>query len=995
MCLRACSQRVFFLFFVFAVSTGCGNSKRERPVDPDGDADSDVDSDADSDGDSDADSDSDSDVEDICGDGNCGPTEDYLSCPEDCGGDCADGVCGEDESAETCPEDCAPVCGDGLCTHDETCETCWEDCPASCGDGTCTDECGESHETCPDDCLSPCGDGICGADEGVISCPDDCPPVCGDGHCTHDEAPETCAADCGGICGDGHCSYDEDAETCADDCDPICGDALCTHDETSITCPADCPPWCGDGACNGDETAVTCNEDCGGPCGDGFCSDEESPASCPADCPVRCGDDLCTHDETADSCESDCPPVCGDGDCTHDESSETCERDCDAICGDGRCTHAETCATCPDDCPSVCGNGICNPACGEMAATCPDDCAAVCGDGFCTHEETCVSCPGDCTAVCGDGVCSEGCESADICPRDCAAVCGDGSCTHDETCASCPVECFAMCGDGWCIEDCEDASTCPADCPSVCGDGACTGDESACDCPEECEPECGDGCCSHDEDACDCEEECEVECGDGCCTHDENMFTCGEDCFLGRCGNGIIDGDEECDDGNRARCDGCSAECTIELGLQRGALLLRDRGEAPEALTRLLDDEEFEFTARNNGAGTYTSDVDYLLSYPMVVFYNHDRAISEEEQSALDTYVTCGGTLIVSGFDALAHPTDRRLAAVARVSVSGDGPFTEECRVTSDTHPATNGPYGDYSIGDTFESRHEDHDQAHAMVALGSTQLIAVSTSAKLTYAGDVGDGHGQVYFWNGNQNLGDWTREGDAQNIFLNILNWHLHSILVLRDGADPPDALLRILGDECFTYSARNNGSGTGGAATITSRYWLLHRFPTVVFYNQDRAITVAEEEALNRYVESGGRLIATGFDSLGSPTDGRLANVLRVMTLGDGPHTEECTVLDNTHPAFDGPYGSFRRGATFEAQHPNHDRVSPDFLSGSRPLAGIGVASKLTYAADIGAGGVAYYWNGNANFADWVRDGDTLHIFLNLLDGEVPRASPCFLD
>ena len=32
------------------------------------------------------------------------------------------------------------------------------------------------------------------------------------------------------------------------------------------------------------------------------------------------------------------------------------------------------------------------------------------------------------------------------------------------------------------------------------------------------------------------------------------------------CGDGIVDGSEQCDDGNTARGDGCSATCTIESG---------------------------------------------------------------------------------------------------------------------------------------------------------------------------------------------------------------------------------------------------------------------------------------------------------------------------------------------------------------------------------------------------------------------------------------------
>ncbi|HFE44065.1 MAG TPA: DUF4215 domain-containing protein, partial [Nannocystis exedens] len=32
----------------------------------------------------------------------------------------------------------------------------------------------------------------------------------------------------------------------------------------------------------------------------------------------------------------------------------------------------------------------------------------------------------------------------------------------------------------------------------------------------------------------------------------------------GECGDGIVSGDEECDDGNKKDGDGCSSDCTVE-----------------------------------------------------------------------------------------------------------------------------------------------------------------------------------------------------------------------------------------------------------------------------------------------------------------------------------------------------------------------------------------------------------------------------------------------
>lgn len=85
---------------------------------------------------------------------------------------------------------------------------------------------------------------------------------------------------------------------------------------------------------------------------------------------------------------------------------------------------------------------------------------------------------------------------------------------------------------------------------------------------EECGPYCGDG--RVDEEL---EEECDdgnSTGGDGCsadCKLEEG-WTCekaGVRCEATACGDGIVAGDEQCDDGNNDDGDGCSATCLLEL----------------------------------------------------------------------------------------------------------------------------------------------------------------------------------------------------------------------------------------------------------------------------------------------------------------------------------------------------------------------------------------------------------------------------------------------
>jgi len=48
--------------------------------------------------------------------------------------------------------------------------------------------------------------------------------------------------------------------------------------------------------------------------------------------------------------------------------------------------------------------------------------------------------------------------------------------------------------------------------------------------------------------------------------------TCRPDCSLSRCGDGVREVGESCDDGNRLSLDGCSSLCTIETLIAVGAI---------------------------------------------------------------------------------------------------------------------------------------------------------------------------------------------------------------------------------------------------------------------------------------------------------------------------------------------------------------------------------------------------------------------------------------
>jgi cysteine-rich repeat protein len=261
-------------------------------------------------------------------------------------------------------------------------------------------------------------------------------------------------------------------------------------------------------------------------------------------------------------------------------------QDCMAMCGDGKLNGDEQCDTkiaagktgaCPTSCPAI---NACTPQV-VVGSACTAHCepmpitAFKAGDGCCPPGGD-MTLDSDCPKVCGNGVLEAGetCDPIASCPscsstNACLMAVALGSaqlCT-----AACDLVQVTSCvnGDGCCPAGCNRfGSTFDSDCPMGCNDG--TVDTSM---GETCDPRSTCPASCDDSDPCTTDvmtgsaSNCNVVCthtpitqpknGDGCCPSNNGANATNDNDCAAVCGNHIVEGSEQCDDGNQIAGDGC------------------------------------------------------------------------------------------------------------------------------------------------------------------------------------------------------------------------------------------------------------------------------------------------------------------------------------------------------------------------------------------------------------------------------------------------------
>jgi M6 family metalloprotease-like protein/uncharacterized repeat protein (TIGR01451 family) len=183
---------------------------------------------------------------------------------------------------------------------------------------------------------------------------------------------------------------------------------------------------------------------------------------------------------------------------------------------------------------------------------------------------------------------------------------------------------------------------------------------------------------------------------------------------------------------------------------------------------------------------------------------------------------------------------------------------------------------------------------------------------------------------------------------------------------------ALTPILDEMGLTYDVLNN-NWNGSEGIYTSNSSLLSAYSVVVWYASGtgfgRLTTQQEHDTLESYLQSGGRLLVTGYDTIGSPPDALLADLIRSNGSGDGPFTTDFVVTDGNHPITNGPFGSFPANTNLVAAHSDHDQAEADTTRGAVTIAELVDGHDKILATELPGDGIVVYWNGNRDASDWI--------------------------
>ncbi len=420
--------------------------------------------------------------------------------------------------------------------------------------------------------------------------------VCCAGHCGGDVATDclACVASLTGAA-DGTCAFVVAGSTCGAAPDGIC-DAQDTCDDTGVCQDnaAAAGVACGDpgvtacsaaDSCDGAGSCSANDAANGSACDTGdYCLSGDTCAGgvCVEGADSPCADGLkCV--ETSDSCMEPCGDgevdpgeACDDGGANSDTTPDACRSDCTAAgCGDGVTDSGEDCddgnAIDDDSCSNACLFGGCPAGFAGPPGACVDVDECATGTDSCDANAACTNSIGSHTCACTPGFVGDGasCSDVDECASGVAACPALAACVNTDGSYGC--ECPPGTADNG--SGCEDIDECALGTDACASHTACSNTDGSytCTCPEGTTD---DGAACVDIDEC----QGDVVCASGAeCVNTVGGFDCV--CSSGFegpadgcepiCGDGLVVGNEACDDGetdgSETELPGCT-DCQVDDG---------------------------------------------------------------------------------------------------------------------------------------------------------------------------------------------------------------------------------------------------------------------------------------------------------------------------------------------------------------------------------------------------------------------------------------------
>ncbi|MCX7021502.1 MAG: hypothetical protein NTW26_04350 [bacterium] len=199
-----------------------------------------------------------------------------------------------------------------------------------------------------------------------------------------------------------------------------------------------------------------------------------------------------------------------------------------------------------------------------------------------------------------------------------------------------------------------------------------------------------------------------------------------------------------------------------------------------DSVENILTDMGISFDHwHNNWIMNKSSDLNFLLNYDIILWYNDNRAISQSEYGTMREWVGEGNCLVVTGEDSLGSPNDPLMAELVGSTTYGDYPFCERFTITKPDNWIADGEAGYYDGTYDIITYASDYDMAEPR--LPGTYAVAVTLvnginvgPAKILVTEMVPPRGGIVVYWNGNRDAAEWWRMSQTPvtvNMFKNMM--------------------------------------------------------------------------------------------------------------------------------------------------------------------------------------------------------------------------------